>query len=88
MKLLTIKEAAALLKLPEKTAKRLLETLPCIDYGKGRGRGLRYLESDVEQFVMSMRKKKQETPNHTNTTRLYTLSPNDLFALTQRGIVQ
>lgn len=55
MKVLTLKEAAEIMAVPEKTARKVLKEVPCIDWGVGRGRGKRWLLQDVEDFIFKKR---------------------------------
>ena len=55
-RLITIAEAAAILGLPKNLSKKILaaHNLSPVDFGAGRGRGLRWLESVVENLARKL----------------------------------
>lgn len=95
-KLIRTQEAAAMLGMSPKTAKNVLlkRGLQPVDFGKGPGHGLRWLQSSVQALIQDMHDAAQKAPR-TRTkepprvaSRLATMSIADLYALTQAGIKQ
>jgi len=86
MKLLNLEEAAKILSVSKGIAKKLLESIPCVDYGMGRGKGKRWLQEDVENLISKMCHK--ETTSKLKKGHLAGLSAGDIYALTQGKVVQ
>lgn len=91
MQLLTLSEAAVMLRASEGIAKKILANAPCVDYGRGRGRGKRWLKEDIEAVIKKMHGEKETTacqPASQPASRLSELKPSDLYSLTQPHVLQ
>lgn len=97
-RLLRDRDVAAMLGTTPGVAASILSKrgVHAVDFGMGRGRGRRWLESAVQQVIAELHAEAQP-PKHTPTarqavsrlsSRLTAMSVNDLYRLTQAGCVQ